>query len=100
MADSNAAIECVKSLKKTSCVIVKHANPCGVGSSTNSTDAYKKALSSDPSSAFGGIIALNSEIDENQYNRVPAQRFELTNSPIHKPNRGYYGWAGGSSVVL
>ena len=77
LADSNAAIECVKSLKKTSCVIVKHANPCGVGSSTNSTDAYKKALSSDPSSAFGGIIALNSEIDENLAKEITKQFVEV-----------------------
>jgi len=67
IADSDAAWECVKSLgglgQPAGCVIVKHANPCGVAIGTDALDAYSRALKTDPTSAFGGIIAFNVEVD-------------------------------------
>ena len=64
IGDADAALECVKSFDQPSCVIVKHANPCGVAESDNIADAYDKAYATDPTSAFGGIIAFNRELDE------------------------------------
>ena len=63
IADSDAALECVKQFEKPACVIVKHANPCGVAVADNSHDAYDKAFKTDPTSAFGGIIAFNRPLD-------------------------------------
>jgi phosphoribosylaminoimidazolecarboxamide formyltransferase/IMP cyclohydrolase len=67
IADADAAWECVKSLgglgQPAGCVIVKHANPCGVAIGVDALDAYSRALQTDPTSAFGGIIALNTELD-------------------------------------
>ena len=64
IADTDAAIECVRTFKEPSCVIVKHANPCGVASSDKDiTEAYQHAFESDPTSAFGGIIAINRKLD-------------------------------------
>ena len=64
IADADAAWECVKSFDTPACVIVKHANPCGVAVGANALEAYSKAFQTDPTSAFGGIIALNTELDE------------------------------------
>ena len=64
IADTDAAFECVKAFEDPACVIVKHANPCGIATAKNIIEAYQKAFSSDPTSAFGGIIALNRELDE------------------------------------
>lgn len=61
--DSDTAWECVKRFSQPSCVIVKHANPCGVASSENLNDAYHAAFKTDPTSAFGGIIAFNGILD-------------------------------------
>ncbi len=63
IADADAALECVKSFDETACVIVKHANPCGVAVADNVLDAYKHAYVTDPTSAFGGIIAFNRPLD-------------------------------------
>ena len=67
IADADAAWECVKSLgglgQSAGCVIVKHANPCGVAIGVDALDAYSRALQTDPTSAFGGIIAFNVEVD-------------------------------------
>lgn len=63
VADTDAALECVKSFAEPSCVIVKHANPCGVASAQSLLDAYERAFATDPESAFGGIIAFNRELD-------------------------------------
>jgi phosphoribosylaminoimidazolecarboxamide formyltransferase/IMP cyclohydrolase len=63
LADADAALECVKSMTGIACVIVKHANPCGVGIAGNVLDAYEKAYATDPMSAFGGIIATNVAVD-------------------------------------
>ena len=59
IADTDAALECVKQFAAAACVIVKHANPCGVAVSDSILDAYERAFTTDPTSAFGGIIAFN-----------------------------------------
>ena len=65
IADADAALECVKAFQKTpACVIVKHANPCGVALGASALEAYERAYATDPVSAFGGIIALNQALDE------------------------------------
>lgn len=63
VADTDAALETVKSFAEPACVIVKHANPCGVAVAGNLKDAYDLAYATDPESAFGGIIAFNRELD-------------------------------------
>lgn len=63
LADADAAWECVKSFSEVACVIVKHANPCGVATGVKALDAYTRAFSTDPTSAFGGIIAFNCPLD-------------------------------------
>jgi phosphoribosylaminoimidazolecarboxamide formyltransferase/IMP cyclohydrolase len=63
IADGDAALECVKQFDEPACVIVKHANPCGVAVNANIHDAYERAFSTDPTSAFGGIIAFNRTLD-------------------------------------
>ncbi len=63
IADTDSALECVKQFDQPTCVIVKHANPCGVAASTDIKTAYDLAFATDPESAFGGIIAFNRELD-------------------------------------
>jgi phosphoribosylaminoimidazolecarboxamide formyltransferase/IMP cyclohydrolase len=63
IADTDAALECVKQFEAPACVIVKHANPCGVAVGANLLEAYNRAYSTDPESAFGGIIAFNRPLD-------------------------------------
>ncbi|MBV7300556.1 bifunctional phosphoribosylaminoimidazolecarboxamide formyltransferase/IMP cyclohydrolase [Enterovibrio paralichthyis] len=63
IADTDAALECVKEFIEPACVIVKHANPCGVALGENILEAYDRAYKTDPTSAFGGIIAFNRELD-------------------------------------
>jgi phosphoribosylaminoimidazolecarboxamide formyltransferase/IMP cyclohydrolase len=82
--DADTAWECVKSFKLPSCVIVKHANPCGVGSSKDLLDAYKKAFSTDPTSAFGGIIACNTALDKNTASQIISQFVEVVIAPSYE----------------
>ena len=63
IADTDAALECVKQFDEPACVIVKHANPCGVAIDENILQAYNRAFQTDPTSAFGGIIAVNRPLD-------------------------------------
>jgi phosphoribosylaminoimidazolecarboxamide formyltransferase/IMP cyclohydrolase len=63
IADTDAALECVKEFDEPACVIVKHANPCGVALGKDILEAYDRAYKTDPTSAFGGIIAFNQELD-------------------------------------
>jgi len=63
IADTDAALECVKQFEQVACVIVKHANPCGVAIDDHIYEAYQRAFSTDPESAFGGIIAFNRKLD-------------------------------------
>jgi len=75
IADADAALECVKSFEKPTCVIVKHANPCGVAEADNISEAYDKAYATDPTSAFGGIIAFNRELDEKTAAAIVSRQF-------------------------
>ena len=81
IADADAAWECVKAFDTTACVIVKHANPCGVALGANAEAAYRKAFSTDPSSAFGGIIAFNVAIDKTAAEAVSGQFAEVIIAP-------------------
>ncbi|MCS5712543.1 bifunctional phosphoribosylaminoimidazolecarboxamide formyltransferase/IMP cyclohydrolase [Candidatus Berkiella aquae] len=75
IADANTALECVKTFDKPACVIVKHANPCGVAKSDNTRHAYDQAYICDPQSAFGGIIAFNREVDEQLLAHIFSKQF-------------------------
>lgn len=75
IADSDAALECVKQFNEPACVIVKHANPCGVAVGNSILDAYDKAFKTDPTSAFGGIIAFNRSLDANTAKQIVDQQF-------------------------
>ncbi len=86
IADADAAWECVKVFEgSTACVIVKHANPCGVAVATSPLEAYKKAFSTDPTSAFGGIIAFNGTVDAAAAEAVSAQFLEVLIAPAYTP---------------
>ncbi len=63
IADADTAVECVRQFEEPACVIVKHANPCGAAVAASSLEAYDRAYRTDPTSAFGGIIAFNRELD-------------------------------------
>lgn len=81
IADADAAWECVKSFDSTACVIVKHANPCGVAVGANPLEAYSKAFQTDPTSAFGGIIAFNRAVDKAAAEAVSKQFVEVLMAP-------------------
>ena len=115
IADADAAWEAVKSFDSTACVIVKHANPCGVAVGKNALEAYSKAFQTDPSSAFGGIIAFNVTVDKAAAEVVSKQFVEVLIAPdftaealtifaakanvrvlkIALPKRGASGWEQG-----
>ncbi len=75
IGDTDAALECVKQFDEPACVIVKHANPCGVSIKDNILDAYNAAYSTDPESAFGGIIAFNRELDGETAKAIVERQF-------------------------
>ena len=75
IGDADAAWECVKTFTQTACVIVKHANPCGVAIAETPLQAYQSAYATDPTSAFGGIIAFNRELDEATAVAITSQQF-------------------------
>ena len=76
IGDTDAALECVKQFyKDPACVIVKHANPCGVALGSNLLDAYNRAYSTDPESAFGGIIAFNQALDAETAEAIVERQF-------------------------
>ena len=81
IADADAAWECVKAFETTACVIVKHANPCGVAIASTALEAYQKAFKTDPTSAFGGIIAFNCAIDKATADAVSGQFAEVIIAP-------------------
>jgi phosphoribosylaminoimidazolecarboxamide formyltransferase / IMP cyclohydrolase len=81
IADTDAAWECVKSFSECACVIVKHANPCGVAIGANPLQAYGKALQTDPTSAFGGIIAFNTTVRAPAAQEVIKQFVEVVVAP-------------------
>ena len=75
IADTDAALECVKVFEQPACVIVKHANPCGVGIAETIDQAYDKAFATDPTSAFGGIIAFNRQLDAQTLTAILDRQF-------------------------
>jgi phosphoribosylaminoimidazolecarboxamide formyltransferase/IMP cyclohydrolase len=75
VADTDAALECVKSFSEPACVIVKHANPCGVAVADTLTNAYDLAFHTDSESAFGGIIAFNRELDADTASAIVERQF-------------------------
>jgi len=75
IADSDAALECVKQFDNPACVIVKHANPCGAAVADTILDAYDKAFKTDPTSAFGGIIAFNRPLDVKTAEAIVGRQF-------------------------
>jgi phosphoribosylaminoimidazolecarboxamide formyltransferase/IMP cyclohydrolase len=81
IADSDAAWECVKTFDDPACVIVKHANPCGVAVDASALEAYKKAFTTDTTSAFGGIIAFNRTLDAATAEAVSGQFVEVVIAP-------------------
>ncbi|WP_219591249.1 bifunctional phosphoribosylaminoimidazolecarboxamide formyltransferase/IMP cyclohydrolase [Aeromonas salmonicida] len=86
IADTDAALECVKEFSEPACVIVKHANPCGVAIGDNLLTAYDRAYQTDPTSAFGGIIAFNRELDGATAAAIVARQFvEVIIAPSVSP---------------
>ena len=85
IADADAAWECVKSFTESACVIVKHANPCGVALGANALECYNKAFQTDPTSAFGGIIALNRQVDAAAAQQISKQFVEVLMAPSYSP---------------
>ena len=86
IADADAAWECVKTFADApACVIVKHANPCGVAIGESPADAYAKAFKTDPTSAFGGIIAFNRPLDQAAAELVSRQFVEVLIAPAIAP---------------
>ncbi len=86
IADSDAALECVKQFDNPACVIVKHANPCGVAVAASILEAYEKAFRTDPTSAFGGIIAFNRPLDANTAAAIIEKQFvEVIIAPAVEP---------------
>jgi len=81
IADADAAWECVKSFDTPACVIVKHANPCGVATGKDALESYSKAFKTDPTSAFGGIIAFNRPLDRAAAEAVSKQFVEVLMAP-------------------
>ncbi|MFG6666470.1 bifunctional phosphoribosylaminoimidazolecarboxamide formyltransferase/IMP cyclohydrolase [Halomonas sp. HNIBRBA4712] len=75
VADTDAAFETVKAFSETACVIVKHANPCGVATGATALEAYDKAFATDPTSAFGGIIAFNVALDAETARAIVERQF-------------------------
>ena len=75
IGDTDAALECVKQFKDPACVIVKHANPCGVAVNKTILEAYNRAYLTDPESAFGGIIAFNRELDGETAKAIVERQF-------------------------
>lgn len=82
LVDADTALRCALSFGDTTCVIVKHANPCGVGQADTPAGAYARAYATDPTSAFGGVIAFNCELDEETASAIVENQFvELIVAP-------------------
>ncbi|HVE54158.1 MAG TPA: bifunctional phosphoribosylaminoimidazolecarboxamide formyltransferase/IMP cyclohydrolase [Ramlibacter sp.] len=99
IADADAAWECVKSFDTPACVIVKHANPCGVAIGKDPLEAYGKAFQTDPTSAFGGIIAFNRPLDGAGAQAVAKQFVEVLMAPDFTPE-ALAAFAGKANVRL
>ena len=95
VADTDAALRCVSVFDEPACVIVKHANPCGVALGASPAEAYRRAFATDPTSAFGGIVAFNRELDDATLSAIlEAQFVEVVNvrlldcGPLAGPGSG------------
>jgi phosphoribosylaminoimidazolecarboxamide formyltransferase / IMP cyclohydrolase len=87
IADADSAIECVRQFNEAACVIVKHANPCGVAVAASPLEAYDRAYRTDPTSAFGGIIAFNRELDVTTAAAIIDRQFvEVLAAPSFSPD--------------
>jgi phosphoribosylaminoimidazolecarboxamide formyltransferase/IMP cyclohydrolase len=87
IADADSAIECVRQFNEAACVIVKHANPCGVAVAASPLEAYDRAYRTDPTSAFGGIIAFNRELDVTTAAAIIDRQFvEVLAAPAFSPD--------------
>ncbi|HEY4530754.1 MAG TPA: bifunctional phosphoribosylaminoimidazolecarboxamide formyltransferase/IMP cyclohydrolase [Luteimonas sp.] len=87
LADADAAWECVRQFDAPACVIVKHANPCGVATAAGCGEAYERAFATDPTSAFGGIIAFNVPVDAATVKSVLDRQFvEVLIAPDYAPD--------------
>ena len=84
IGDADAAWECVKTFSAPACVIVKHANPCGVALGDTALEAYQRAFQTDPTSAFGGIIAFNRPVDAATAEAVSKQFMEVLIAPAYE----------------
>ena len=91
IVDADAAWECVRVFGSPACVIVKHANPCGVATAPSAGEAYQRAFATDPTSAFGGIIAFNRPVDEAAARSLTAVFAEVVIAP---------GYTGGARALL
>jgi phosphoribosylaminoimidazolecarboxamide formyltransferase/IMP cyclohydrolase len=86
IADADTAIECVREFPEPACVIVKHANPCGAATAGTALEAYERAYRTDPTSAFGGIIAFNRALDATTARAIIARQFvEVIAAPEVEP---------------
>src|SRR5690606_36553665 len=86
LADADAAWECVRQFDAPACVIVKHANPCGVAVGAGNGEAYEAAFATDPTSAFGGIIAFNKTLDVATAKAILDRQFvEVLIAPDYEP---------------
>ena len=83
IGDADAAWECVKTFDSPACAIIKHANPCGIALADDTLSAYRRAFATDPSSAFGGIIAFNREVDVATAEAVSGQFMEVLIAPAY-----------------
>ncbi len=100
IADADAGWECVKSFDEPACVIIKHANPCGVALGENLLEAYGKAFATDPTSAFGGILAFNRALDRATADAVGKQFAEVIIAPRVEPEARQSFAAKGNLRVL
>jgi phosphoribosylaminoimidazolecarboxamide formyltransferase/IMP cyclohydrolase len=99
IADADAAWECVKTFTEPACVIIKHANPCGAAEGPDALNAYHRAFKTDPTSAFGGIIAFNRPLDGATADSVAKQFVEVVIAPeVSAPARAVF--AGKPNVRL
>jgi len=87
IADTDAALECVKSFDDPACVVVKHANPCGAAVADNLLQAYERAYATDPESAFGGVIAFNRPLNAGTAKAIIERQFaEVVIAPVVEAN--------------
>ena len=87
IADTDAALDCVRSFHEAACCIVKHANPCGVAEARTLAEAYEQAYATDPTSAFGGIIAFNRAVDAELARAIIERQFvEVIIAPAVEPD--------------